>query len=217
MEDRQTPAEHWETRYGERESVWSGRVNAALAAVAGELTPGDALDLGCGEGGDAVWLADQGWRVTGVDLSATAVDRATGAARDRAVADRTRFVAADLADWTPDNGATYDLVAASFLHSTVELPRTEILRRASQWVNRGGHLLIVSHAEPPPWAFQHAGDGHGHPELLGPEEEIAGLDLPETAWEVRVAERRQRDAAGPSGEPARLSDGVVLLRRLVSP
>ncbi|MDT5110495.1 MAG: hypothetical protein QOE20_2385, partial [Mycobacterium sp.] len=56
-----TAQEYWEQHYGERERIWSGRVNVQLAAVAAELTPGRALDLGCGEGGDAVWLAEQGW------------------------------------------------------------------------------------------------------------------------------------------------------------
>ena len=75
MNDTQT---HWEEHYGERERVWSGRVNARLAEVAAELPPGRALDLGCGEGADAVWLAERGWDVVAVDISETALGRAAG-------------------------------------------------------------------------------------------------------------------------------------------
>src|SRR5215208_437768 len=66
----------WEDHYRRRERVWSGRPNPVLVDVVGSLRPGTALDLGCGEGGDAIWLARQGWRVTAVDVSATALDRA---------------------------------------------------------------------------------------------------------------------------------------------
>ena len=68
-------AQYWEERYSTATQVWSGRANASVVAVASELTPGTALDLGCGEGGDSLWLAEQGWRVTGVDISPTAVRR----------------------------------------------------------------------------------------------------------------------------------------------
>ncbi|WP_255252658.1 class I SAM-dependent methyltransferase [Curtobacterium sp. 'Ferrero'] len=89
----------WEARYAERDGVWSGRVNAVLASVAPGLPTGRALDLGCGEGGDVVWLAEQGWDVVGVDLSLTALTRASRAAVSAGVEHRTAFVAADLAAW----------------------------------------------------------------------------------------------------------------------
>ena len=68
--------EHWEQHYGERERIWSGRVNVQFAEIVGDLTPGRALDLGCGEGADSVWLAEQGWTVVAVDISDTALGRA---------------------------------------------------------------------------------------------------------------------------------------------
>ena len=83
---------HWEEHYGERDRVWSGRVNVQFADVVADLTPGRALDLGCGEGADAVWLAERGWDVVAVDISDTALGRAREAARSRGVADRIEFV-----------------------------------------------------------------------------------------------------------------------------
>src|SRR5699024_835257 len=71
-----SPTDYWEQRYADSTRIWSGKVNATLAAVAREFTPGDSIDLGCGEGGDVLWLAEQGWRAHGLDISATAVGRA---------------------------------------------------------------------------------------------------------------------------------------------
>jgi len=201
------PAEYWERRYADAEQVWSGRVNRVLADVAAGLEPGSALDLGCGEGADVLWLAEQGWSATGIDISSTAIRRADEAAR-AANQPRARFLAGDLAEL--DAGERYDLVTASFLHSPVELPRAEILRRAAERVAPGGHLLITSHADYPPWAD--ARHGHTH-RFLRPAEEIEALDLDAESWEIVLAEIRARETVGPDGRPAALDDAVVLLRR----
>lgn len=209
-EETQAPKEYWEGRYG-GEQVWSGEVNDVLADIAATLTPGDALDLGCGEGADVIWLAERGWRCVGVDISEAALARARQAAAGRGIGGyRVGFVAHDLADFEPS--ATFDLVTASFLHSRVELPRREILRRAVGWVNPAGSLLMTAHAAPPPWADE-ARKRAFLP--VDPEGEIAGLDLPHGAWETRVAEIRRRKAVGPDGVQGELEDSVVLLRRLV--
>lgn len=208
------PTRHWEARYAEDDrAIWSGRPNATLVSVVGDLTPGRAVDLGCGEGGDAIWLAGRGWQVTGVDLSPTAIGRAERAAREAGVPEgRIRWVATDLMAWDGrpwhDDGPA-DLVSACFLHSPVELDRTTVLRRAAGLVAPGGHLLIVSHADFPPWSAQH---GHVH-EFLDPEQEVAALDLPPDGWTTVLAETRTREATGPDGERAALDDTVVLLRR----
>jgi SAM-dependent methyltransferase len=198
----------WEARYAERDGIWSGRVNAALADVASSLPTGRALDLGCGEGGDVVWLAQQGWDATGVDLSVTAVARGSRAAVAAGVEDRTAFVAADLDSW--ETAARFELVTASFLQSwPVQIPRAAILRRAAGFVGSGGHLLVTAHAAPP----------HGDlPEELRtyrfptPEEDLAALDL-DDGWEVLAAELRPRTATTPEGAPHEVLDSVVLARR----
>ena len=202
------PTQFWEQRYNERTLVWSGRVNQVLAAVVGDLTPGRALDLGCGEGGDALWLAGQGWEVTGVDISTTAVERARTAARAAGITDRLDLIAADLASWQPESD--FELVSACFLQSPVALDRSQVLRAAAAHIPIGGHLLVVSHAAPPPWAS--GLDGHHH-SFLGPEEELAALGLPESDWRTVIAEIRRRSATGPDGTPAVLDDTVVLLQR----
>jgi SAM-dependent methyltransferase len=203
-----TPAQFWEARYADSERVWSGRPNQALVDVLSDLPPGRALDLGCGEGGDAVWLAGRGWRVTGVDISPTAIARARAAATAAGVP-TIRWEAHDLASWRGDD--SYDLVTACFLHSPVELRRTEVLRHAASLVAPGGHLLIVSHADYPPWASESHG-AHEH-RFLTPAEEIDELDLRPGEWDVEIAETRRRETTGPDGEPAVLDDVVVLLTR----
>ncbi|HJA04569.1 MAG TPA: class I SAM-dependent methyltransferase, partial [Candidatus Microbacterium stercoravium] len=172
------PAEYWEERYGGTDRVWSGRVNRVVADVASELAPGRSLDLGCGEGADVIWLAQQGWTATGIDISPSAIGRAREAAQAAGLADdRASFAANDLASL--DVAPQYDLVTASFLHSPVELPRAEILRAAAGLVAPGGHLLITSHAASPPWA-EHA--DHHEPHFLSPDEEFAGLGLDADEW-----------------------------------
>jgi len=87
----------WEEHYRGHERVWSGKPNPVLVDVVGSLPPGKALDLGCGEGGDAVWLAAQGRRVTAADVSTTALYRAAEEAETAGVAHRIDFEQHDLA------------------------------------------------------------------------------------------------------------------------
>lgn len=202
------PADFWEERYAGSDKVWSGNVNAVLANVASLLPPGRALDLGCGEGGDVIWLARHGWDATGADISPTAIRRAATAAEAAGVdAGRARFLATDLAE-LPEGA--YDLVTASFLHSPVALAREDILRSAAERVAPGGHLLITSHAGPPPWA--EASDTHHH-RFPTPQEEVESLGLDPQQWQVVVAEVRTRETTAPDGEPTTIDDGVVLIRR----
>ncbi|PZR54403.1 SAM-dependent methyltransferase [Xylanimonas oleitrophica] len=216
VDDGEDPARFWEERYAGAGNVWSGRPNATVVQVVSGLEPGRALDLGCGEGADVVWLARQGWRATGLDISATAVDRARRAAAAAGLPDdEARFEVADLSAWEPS--AAYDLVTAAFFQSPVHLPRAEVLRRAAAAVVPGGHLLVVTHATVPPWAAgPDAGGEHehqAHTGLLSPQEQVEEIALDPGAWEVVLAETRDRAATGPDGQEAVLEDGVVLLRR----
>lgn len=198
---------HWEQRYVDSDRVWSGRVNGTTAAVAETLRPGTVLEIGCGEGADAVWFAERGWSVTAVDVSATAIVRARVAARDRGV--RVDFRAVDASAELP--AGAFDLVVSSFLHSwETDFPRLRILRDALARVAPGGRMLAVSHAAPPPWA--HEPPAHLAP-LRTPDQELALLALDPAEWRVERAELVSRAATDPQGEAAHLDDGVLLLRR----
>ncbi|MCM6762814.1 class I SAM-dependent methyltransferase [Rathayibacter sp. ZW T2_19] len=201
-----TARDHWEARYADSDRIWSGRPNASLVDLVHALPPGRALDLGCGEGGDALWLAEQGWSVTGLDLSETALGRARAEAERRGLVVDLRQ--ADLgAEWPVDG--LFDLVCASFLHSMVELPRTAILRRAATQVAPGGRFAIVTHAAAPPWSAHR----HALQHLPSPEEELSELALDPGDWIEREVGTRERSAAGPDGHDAVLLDGVILLER----
>ena len=208
--------EHWNTRYSDAARIWSGRANAALVAEVAALTPGTALELGSGEGADAIHLAALGWSVTAVDVSDIAVSRAAEVAVAAGVGDRIEWVVADLATWEPTG--SYDLVVVCFLHSRMpEFPRGRILQRAVAAVGPGGRLLVVSHAAPPPWsklAHGHEaghGDGHGQ-ELPDLPQELATLALG-ADWVLETAEVREREATGPDGVAAILLDVVIVARR----
>lgn len=234
------PREFWEQLYAGAAPIWSGRVNRTMAEVVAGLPPGRSLDLGCGEGGDVMWLAEHGWHATGIDLSETAVERAREAARGRGVAvegfGSTEFIAADLADWVAagaevdGNPGSFDLITASFLQSPVELPRENILRAALARLAPGGRLVLISHAAPPPWATAEDAapghrHGHGHgsggPKFFSPDEELELLGLVRTTvftddgadYLVRIAEIRKREVNDPEGRAAFIDDSLVIVQR----
>ncbi|MEU5722350.1 methyltransferase domain-containing protein [Micromonospora sp. NPDC047738] len=200
-------ARFWDELYQQRERVWSGRANAVLAEVVEALPPGTALDLGCGEGGDAIWLAGQGWQVTAVDISTTALDRLTAEAARAGVASRITVARQDLTRTFP--AGRYDLVSAQFLQSPLELPREAVLRAAARAVAPGGRLLVVEHGAPPPWAR----DSHPHARFASPQEILAALDLEPEGWHTERLGAAHRTGTGPDGETGNLVDHVVLVRR----
>ncbi len=144
----------WDEKYRSRAKIWSGEPNPQLIAEAAHLPPGTALDLGCGEGADAIWLASRGWKVTAVDVSAVALERAEAHAQERGQGGNITWVRQDLATWVP--GELFDLVTAQFLHSTV-MPWQQALQLAAAAVRTGGTLLIVGHHPDglPPWGQHH--------------------------------------------------------------
>jgi SAM-dependent methyltransferase len=200
-------AEHWDARYASRERVWSGAPNHRLVAEAGSLAPGRALEVGCGEGADALWLAARGWRVTAVDVSGVALERAAARAAERGeeVAARIEWERADARAWSPRAGA-YDLVTAHFLHPPPG-ERPEVVRRLAAAVAPGGLLLYVGH-DPSDPLFAH----HRHRDLLVDAAEVAGL-LDGDAWDVEVAGTLPRPGTDPEGRAATLHDAVVRARR----
>ena len=131
----------WNARYAQKELVWTAEPNRRFAAEVGGLEPGRALDLACGEGRNAVWLAERGWRVTGVDFSDVALGKAAALAASRGV--EVDWVVADVLEYQPEARA-FDLVAMLYL----QLPHDELLgavRTAAGAVAPGGTLLVLGH------------------------------------------------------------------------
>lgn len=195
----------WEDRYAESERIWSGRPNDRLVEVVSGLTPGRALDLGCGEGGDAVWLAGHGWWVTAVDIADTALQRTREAAGE--LADRIDLQRHDLTRTFPEG--QFDLVSAHFLHSPTGWDRDPLMQRAAAAVAPGGMLLIVDHGEAPPWAPPHI---HEH-RFPSADEVVAGLELDPALWDTVRKEAAPREATGPDGQSGHLIDNVIVLVR----
>ena len=178
--------EDWDRRYAEVESLWSARPNRVLVADVEGLTPGRALDLACGEGRNAIWLAERGWDVTGVDFSQVAIAKARASA-ERAGVD-VDFVCADLLDYEPARGA-HDLVVVLFLQLPAD-ERRRVLRRGADALAPGGTLLLVGHD------LANLTEGTGGPSdpnvLYTPEDVVS--ELP--GLEVEKAERILRDVDG---------------------
>jgi 2-polyprenyl-3-methyl-5-hydroxy-6-metoxy-1,4-benzoquinol methylase len=133
--------EDWDERYAQKQLLWSAEPNRLFAAEVGGLPPGRALDLACGEGRNAIWLAERGWRVTGVDFSEVAITKARALAASRGA--EVEWVVADVLDHEPERGA-FDLVAVLYL----QLPRDEMLhavRTAAGAVAPGGTLVVLGH------------------------------------------------------------------------
>ncbi|MEU3773261.1 class I SAM-dependent methyltransferase [Streptomyces sp. NPDC032472] len=201
--------EFWDSRYSESDRIWSGRPNADLVREVGGLAPGRALDLGCGEGADAVWLARRGWRVTGTDISGVALERAAAHAAEAGVADRVELRQHDLAESFP--AGEFDLVSACFLHNYGDFPRARVLRTAAAAVAPGGILLVVGHGG---WATWQQEEGRPGIDFPTPGEVLAQLELPEGAWEVLRAQEYVREQHSPDGRPGTRADNTVKVRRL---
>jgi SAM-dependent methyltransferase len=198
-----TPA-GWDARYGEADRVWSGNPNGALVTEVAGLPPGRALDVGCGEGADAVWLARHGWDVTALDVSQVALSRAGLHAREAGV--EVRWVHAGLLEAQLAPGS-FDLVSAQYpvLRRT---PTDEAERTLLGLVAPGGLLLVVHHADVDP---EHARQrGFDPADYVQPAQVAALLD---DDWQVEADETRPRRVETGAGAGHSV-DQVLRARRL---
>ena len=134
----ESPASFWNRRYQDVERLWSTEPNAILVEFADELQPGRALDLGAGEGRNAVWLARRGWRVTALDVSSAGLARAARRAAAEGV--ELECVEADWREYRP--AASFDLVVISFMHPAPD-ERASMFASAREGLVPGGHLFVV--------------------------------------------------------------------------
>jgi SAM-dependent methyltransferase len=197
-------AEFWDGRYGDADRLFSGEPNAVLVERIAGLAPGTALDAGCGEGADAIWLAGRGWTATGADVSRVALDRAATAAAAAGVAvswERTD------ADWAPAP-AGYDLVTSHYLHLPPAL-RAPLHRRLAAAVRPGGTLLVVGHH---PSHVDHDPDRqHLRAAMFSPGQ-VAAVLAPGD-WDILLSAEPERRHDGPDGPTTRRDAILHAVRR----
>ncbi len=198
-------AAEWDARYGERdEAMWSGRPNGRLVAEVEGLDPGRALDVGCGEGADAVWLAQRGWTVTAIDVSAVAVDRARRAGEAAGVA--VEWISGDVLQ-TPLPARSFDLVSLQY----PALPRAAgdaAVRALLDTVVPGGLLLAVYHDLDDAHRERMQEHGFDPDDYVGVDD-LARLTVDDFAIELHVVEPR---VDPPPGNP-HVADVVFRARR----
>ena len=174
--------EFWEDHWRPGSSMGTNPPNPYLELLS-DLTPGTALDAGCGAGAEAMWLADRGWRVTAADISAEALGMASRRAAAAGV-EGIEWLEADLGAWSPPS--PYDLVTTHYAHPA--MPQLDFYQRLSGWVAPGGTLLVVAHLEP-------AGDRHGHGHAPGATATVEAVVARLAGWEVVTAEEATRVVA----------------------
>ena len=195
---------YWDQTWdGERAPMMSsGGANPHLVREISGLEPGTALDAGCGAGAEAIWLAGNGWNVTGADVADTALEYAEGRATASEVAKQIEWVQADLSVWEPET--KYDLVTTHYAHPA--MPQLDFYDRIASWVAPGGTLLIVGHL--------HHGHGHSQPpaEASATAASITNRLDPEV-WTVVTAEESRRTMVGANGRETTIDDVVVRASR----
>jgi len=195
----------WDTRYRESNRLWSGRPNGALVVEAADLPPGRVLDVGCGEGADAVWLAARGWTVTALEVSGVALERAARHARDAGVS--VEWVHAGLAEAALPAGS-FDLVSAQY-PALLRTPDAAAERALLAAVAPGGLLLLVHHAG---MDTQPVHEGGFDPaDYVWPAMIAALLDAD---WQVEVDEQRPRIVPDGGAGAHHVDDLVLRARRL---
>jgi len=201
-------AQFWDERYRSAQRVWSGNPNPQLVAEVAGRPPGRALDVGSGEGADAIWLAGQGWTVVAADISGVALERAARHARDTdpAAAARITWRQTDLLAEAPEPDS-FDLVSAQFMQLPPE-PRAKLFTSLAAAVGSGGMLLIVGHH---PSDLAVGVPRPPLPEVFYTPDEIAGLLG--GSWTVDVCVARPRGATTPEGAAVTVHDTVLVATR----
>lgn len=194
----------WDERYASHDDrLWSGRANGVLVTELAGSSPGRALDVGCGEGADAIWLARAGWQVIGVDVSEVALERAAVAGRDAGVT--VEWVRADVSVMPPAPRG-HDLVSVQY-PALKHSPGDDAICALLDAVALGGILLVVGHAPiDPDYARAHGfeiADYVQLPDLRARFDE---------GWEVQVDETRPRVDPVPEGSPY-THDAVLRAKR----
>jgi len=203
----------WDHRYGD-DHLWSGNPNGTLVNEISGLAPGRALDVGAGEGGDALWLAEQGWRVTASDISQRALDRVDAEAERRGLRVERHHADANALD-AFERGA-FDLVSAQY----ASIPRTPDgrgVRNLMDAVGPGGTLLVVSHDLEP---MRAPTDALAHSRPFDPDahvrvDDFAAALADASAWDIEVHEKRPRPA-GAASASHHIDDVVLRARHRVS-
>jgi SAM-dependent methyltransferase len=204
--------DYWESHWRQTGGTGPGQAvgpNPYLVTETAGLPRGTALDAGCGEGAEALWLAEQGWQVTAVDISAEALARARRRGLGSPGSDRVTWVEADLSDWEPDQ--QHDLVASHYAHPA--MPQLAFYDRLTGWVAPGGTLLIVGHL--------HTHDDAAHDHWQPPEETLVTTAsitarLDSAQWDVVTAAEHVRTVTDREGEEVTLHDVVVRATRVAS-
>lgn len=210
---------HWAQRlvHGEGEPV---PPHPYLERELAGLEPGTALDAGCGEGAEAIWLSARGWQVTGVDISGAALARAAEHEERSVGQRRIEWVEADLTAWRPER--RFDLVASHYAHAAI--PQLDLYDRLSDWVAPGGTLLVVghrhAHGDQAHGDQAHGDQGHDRESHEGqppPEAEVSAAAitarLDAGTWEVVTVEELVRSVGAHAGLPVELHDVVVRATR----
>ncbi|GAA4693435.1 Methyltransferase domain-containing protein [Promicromonospora umidemergens] len=199
-------AQHWDERYSSRDRLFSGNPNGVLVTEVAGLPPGRALDVGCGEGGDTLWLAGQGWQVTAADISQVALDRGAAAAAGAGLAGLVTWQQADLTATPPPDGP-FDLVSLQYFPLPTRSGRAA-LHRLLDVVAPGGTLLVGSHDMSDLATYRHP--DFDPADYYAPDDiaQLLGDD-----WTVQVNESRLRTTAPPEGTH-HVHDTVLHARRL---